>query len=150
MDLGVSSLQLDEASRGFAYSYDGPLDMRMDPSSGLSAAELLARASQGELRSILQRYGEERFAARIAHRIVQARETSPVQRSGELADLVREAVPAAARRRGGHPAKRTFQALRIAVNDELAVLRDALPEAIECLTVGGRIVVMSYQSLEDR
>lgn len=150
MDLGVSSLQLDEADRGFAYAQDAPLDMRMDPSRGPSAAELLATASTGELRRILRDYGEERFAGRVADAIVRRRATAPVARTGELVDLVRAAIPAATRRTGGNPAKRTFQALRIAVNDELAVLERALPRAIESLVVGGRIVVLAYHSLEDR
>lgn len=150
MDLGVSSLQLDEADRGFAYAQDAPLDMRMDPTAGAGAAELLATASTGELRRILREYGEERFAGRIADAIVRRREHRPLSRTAELAELVRDAIPAATRRTGGHPAKRTFQALRIAVNDELTVLHDALPRAIESLAVTGRIVVMSYHSLEDR
>lgn len=150
MDLGVSSMQLDEADRGFAYAHDAPLDMRMDPTSGSSAAELLAAAPAAELRRILHTYGEERFAARIADRIVSRREDEPITRTTQLAELVRSAVPAAARRTGGNPAKRTFQALRIAVNDELEILAAALPRAVETLGVDGRIVVMSYQSLEDR
>lgn len=150
MDLGVSSLQLDEAGRGFAYAQDAPLDMRMDPSRGRSAADLLATASSGELRRILRDYGEERFAGRVADAIVRRRQTAPVARTGELVDLVRSAIPAATRRTGGNPAKRTFQALRIAVNDELTVLEQALPRALESLVVGGRIVVLAYHSLEDR
>ena len=150
MDLGVSSLQLDEAGRGFAYAQDAPLDMRMDPTVGTSAAELLATASTGELRRILRDYGEERFAGRVADAIVRRRRTEPLTGTAELADLVRNAIPAATRRTGGHPAKRAFQALRIAVNDELTVLERALPRAVESLVVGGRIVVMSYHSLEDR
>ena len=150
MDLGVSSLQLDEAERGFSYAQDAPLDMRMDPSRGTSAAELLATAPAEELRRILRDYGEERFAGRIASAIVRRRQEAPLARTGELADLVRAAIPAATRRTGGNPAKRTFQALRIAVNDELAVLDRTLPRALEALVVGGRIVVMSYHSLEDR
>ncbi|WP_152192076.1 16S rRNA (cytosine(1402)-N(4))-methyltransferase RsmH [Georgenia satyanarayanai] len=150
MDLGVSSLQLDEADRGFAYAQDAPLDMRMDPTRGISAAELLATAPVGELRRILRDYGEERFAGRVASSIVRRREQQPILRTGELVDLVRASIPAATRRTGGNPAKRTFQALRIAVNDELAVLERTLPRALESLAVGGRIVVMSYHSLEDR
>lgn len=149
-DLGVSSLQLDEADRGFSYAQDAPLDMRMDPTSGSTAAELIAEADERELRRILQTYGEERFAGRIAGAIVRRREQQPITRSGELVDLVRENIPHAARRTGGNPAKRTFQALRIAVNAELEVLQAALPAAIDSLSVGGRIVVESYQSLEDR
>lgn len=150
MDLGVSSLQLDEADRGFAYAQDALLDMRMDPTSGISAAELLATAGTGELRRILREYGEERFAGRVADAIVRRRAEEPITRTGDLVDIVRAAIPAATRRTGGNPAKRTFQALRIAVNDELTVLHDALPRAIESLDVGGRIVVMAYHSLEDR
>ncbi|MEE6280252.1 16S rRNA (cytosine(1402)-N(4))-methyltransferase RsmH [Georgenia sunbinii] len=150
MDLGVSSLQLDEADRGFAYAHDAELDMRMDATTGTSAAELLATASTGELRRILREYGEERFAGRVADAIVRRRAERPVTRTGDLVEIVRAAIPAATRRTGGNPAKRTFQALRIAVNDELTVLHDALPRAIESLAVTGRIVVMSYHSLEDR
>lgn len=150
MDLGVSSMQLDQAGRGFAYAQDGPLDMRMDTSTGVTAAELLAEAPEAELRRILLSYGEEKFAGRIAAAIVARRDTDPVVRTGQLAELVRDAIPAPARRRGGNPAKRTFQALRIAVNAELEVLARAVPAAITSVSVAGRLVVMSYQSLEDR
>lgn len=150
MDLGVSSMQLDRADRGFAYAQDGPLDMRMDTSGGITAAELLARAPERELRRILHAYGEEKFAGRIVSAIVARRESDPVVRTAQLAELVRDSIPAAARRTGGNPAKRTFQALRVAVNAELEVLARAVPEAIATITVGGRLVVMSYQSLEDR
>ncbi|MEE6297071.1 16S rRNA (cytosine(1402)-N(4))-methyltransferase RsmH [Georgenia wangjunii] len=150
MDLGVSSLQLDETERGFAYSQDAPLDMRMDPTTGESAADLLAAAPESELRRILHVYGEERFAGRVAAAIVRRRAEAPLLRTGELAELVRDAIPAATRRTGGHPAKRTFQALRIAVNDELGALETALPRAVEALAVGGRLVVLAYHSLEDR
>jgi 16S rRNA (cytosine1402-N4)-methyltransferase len=149
-DLGVSSMQLDMRDRGFAYAEDAPLDMRMDDSAGPTAADVLNTYSAQELARILRDYGEERFARRIADRIVTARETEPFARSERLVDLVRAAIPAAARRTGGHPAKRTFQALRIEVNDELSVLRSALPAAIDALSDGGRIVVLSYHSLEDR
>lgn len=149
-DLGVSSLQLDDADRGFAYSQDAPLDMRMDPTRGRTAADLLAEEPELELRRILREYGEERFAARIAAAVVRRRAGSPLRRSGELVEIVRASVPAAARRTGGNPAKRTFQALRIAVNSELDVLERALPRAVETLAVGGRIVVEAYHSLEDR
>jgi 16S rRNA (cytosine1402-N4)-methyltransferase len=149
-DLGVSSLQLDEADRGFAYAQDAPLDMRMDPTSGPSAADLLATADERELTRILREYGEERFAARIAGRIVAARRHTPLLRTGQLVEIVRAAIPAAARATGGHPAKRTFQALRIQVNAELEVLERALPAAIEALGVDGRVVVLAYHSLEDR
>ncbi len=149
-DLGVSSMQLDEPARGFAYARDAPLDMRMDQESGVTAADLLNVASTRELSRILSRYGEERFSRRIAEAVVRDREREPFTTSGRLVELIRSAIPAAARRTGGNPAKRTFQALRIAVNDELRVLERALPAAIDALAVGGRIVVMSYQSLEDR
>jgi 16S rRNA (cytosine1402-N4)-methyltransferase len=150
MDLGVSSMQLDVASRGFAYSQDAPLDMRMDPTAELTAAEVLNTYPPGELVRILREYGEERFAKRIVERVVRERARSPFTSSGRLVELLYEAVPAASRRTGGHPAKRTFQALRIEVNGELAALRAALPAALAALRVGGRIVVESYQSLEDR
>lgn len=149
-DLGVSSLQLDEAERGFAYAQDAPLDMRMDPTTGTSAAQLLNTAEERELVRILREYGEEKWAARIVKGIVAARARAPLSRTGELVDIVRAAIPAAARQTGGHPAKRTFQALRIQVNTELETLERALPAAVECLGVGGRAVVMAYQSLEDR
>ncbi len=149
MDLGVSSLQLDEAERGFAYSKDAPLDMRMDQTTGTTAAEVLATYSEGNLRRIFERYGEEKLAARYARFIVQARDDRPLVRSQDLVDLLQTATPAAAQR-AGHPAKRVFQALRIEVNAELSVLADAIPAAMDALAVGGRIVVMSYQSLEDR
>ncbi|WP_022868043.1 16S rRNA (cytosine(1402)-N(4))-methyltransferase RsmH [Schaalia vaccimaxillae] len=150
MDLGVSSLQLDEVERGFSYAHDAPLDMRMNPTVGLSAAELLAKADEKELARILRVYGEEKFASRIARIIVQRRATDPLTRTGQLVDIVKEAIPAPARRTGGNPAKRTFQALRIAVNDELRILEDAVPRALACLRIGGRLVIESYQSLEDR
>ena len=151
MDLGVSSLQLDEASRGFSYARPAPLDMRMDQSSGMTAQDLLESADAAELTRILRTYGEERFASRIAAAIVRRRESGqPVTSTQDLAELVRQSVPAAARRNGGHPAKRTFQALRIAVNAELDVLERAVPRALNSLRVGGRLVVESYQSLEDR
>lgn len=149
-DLGVSSLQLDEAGRGFAYNKDAPLDMRMDASVGITAAEIVNSYSSGDLARVIARYGEERFARRIAAAIVREREQAPLTSSARLADIVREAIPAATRRTGGHPAKRTFQALRIEVNRELEVLERALPAALDALLVGGRIVVMSYHSLEDR
>jgi 16S rRNA (cytosine1402-N4)-methyltransferase len=149
-DLGVSSMQLDEAERGFSYARDAPLDMRMDPSRGITAAEVVNTYPAADLTRILHRYGEERFASRIAAAIVRERTRAPLRSSARLAELVRDAVPAPARRTGGHPAKRTFQALRIEVNGELAALEAALPEAIGALSLGGRIVVMSYHSLEDR
>lgn len=149
-DLGVSSMQLDETERGFAYSQDAPLDMRMDPTTGLTAADVLNTYSGGDITRILRQYGEEKFAQRIANRIVSERAVEPFTTSARLVDIIRESIPAAARRTGGNPAKRTFQALRIEVNGELDVLRRAIPAALESLAVGGRIVVMSYQSLEDR
>lgn len=149
MDLGVSSLQLDEADRGFAYSKDAPLDMRMDQTKGMTAAEVVATYSEGNLRRIFERYGEEKLAARYARFIVRSRDEKPLERSQDLVDLLQAATPAAAQR-AGHPAKRVFQALRIEVNSELSVLADAIPSAMDALAVGGRIVVMSYQSLEDR
>ncbi|MBP6996470.1 MAG: 16S rRNA (cytosine(1402)-N(4))-methyltransferase RsmH [Phycicoccus sp.] len=149
-DLGVSSLQLDEADRGFAYAHDAPLDMRMDQSFGRTAADLLNTESQEELVHILRTYGEERFAGRVAAAIVRRRTREPFSSTAELVDVVTAAVPAASRRTGGHPAKRTFQALRIAVNDELSVWERAVARAISALSVGGRIAVLSYHSLEDR
>lgn len=149
-DLGVSSMQLDRRDRGFSYAHDAPLDMRMDDTTELTAAEVVNTYSIGELTRVISRYGEERFARRIAQRIVAERQVSPFTTTHRLAELVRDAIPAATRRTGGHPAKRTFQALRIEVNDELAVLDRALPAAVDALRVGGRIVVMSYHSLEDR
>lgn len=149
-DLGVSSLQLDETERGFSYAQDAPLDMRMDPSGELTAAAVVNTYPAGELARILRVYGEERFAGRIADRLVREREREPFTSSARLVELVRAAIPAATRRTGGNPAKRTFQALRIEVNGELAALERALPAAVDALAVGGRLVVMSYQSLEDR
>ncbi|MCZ3385535.1 MAG: 16S rRNA (cytosine(1402)-N(4))-methyltransferase RsmH [Actinomycetia bacterium] len=147
LDLGVSSMQLDQHDRGFAYSYDAPLDMRMDPTAGLTAADVVNEYSIQELARVLREYGEERFANRIAREIASRR---PLTTSAELVEAIRKAVPAPAQRTGGHPAKRTFQALRIEVNDELGALRRALPAFIDALDVDGRVVVMSYQSLEDR
>lgn len=149
-DLGVSSMQLDETERGFSYAHDAPLDMRMDASGGITAAEVLNTYSAPDLTRVLARYGEERYARRIADHVVRERDDSPFATSARLVELIRDAIPAPARRTGGNPAKRTFQALRIEVNDELRVLERALPAAIDALAVGGRIVVMSYQSLEDR
>ncbi|MFF1634875.1 16S rRNA (cytosine(1402)-N(4))-methyltransferase RsmH [Leifsonia sp. NPDC058248] len=148
-DLGVSSLQLDRVERGFSYSKDAPLDMRMDGTSELTAAVILAEYSEADLRRIFRDYGEEKLAARYAQKIVQARETRPFVRSAELVDVITKATPVAVQRQG-HPAKRVFQALRIEVNQELAVLERAIPAAIDALSVGGRIVVEAYQSLEDR
>ena len=149
-DLGVSSMQLDDADRGFAYSKNAPLDMRMDQTVGRTAADIVNTYSHADLARVLRTYGEERFAGRIASAIIREREVRPFTDSDRLVTVVREAIPAATRRTGGNPAKRTFQALRIEVNDELAVLERAIPAALNCLAVNGRIVVMSYQSLEDR
>ncbi|WP_128772797.1 16S rRNA (cytosine(1402)-N(4))-methyltransferase RsmH [Actinomyces oricola] len=151
MDLGVSSLQLDEAARGFSYARPAQLDMRMDQSAAATAQDILDTANAAELTRILRIYGEERYAPRIAAAIIARREAGdPVTSTDALAELVRQAIPAPARRTGGHPAKRTFQALRVAVNTELEILERAVPRALNCLRVGGRLVVESYQSLEDR
>lgn len=149
-DLGVSSMQLDDLDRGFAYAHDAPLDMRMDQSTGPSAADVVNGYEAKDLERVLRDYGEERFARRIAGAIVRRRVVTPFTRSADLVELLREVVPAASQRTGGHPAKRTFQALRIEINAELRVWERALPRAVEALCVGGRIVVLSYHSLEDR
>jgi 16S rRNA (cytosine1402-N4)-methyltransferase len=149
-DLGVSSPQLDEAERGFAYSYDAPLDMRMDTSQELTAEKVVNTYSAADLTRILREYGEERFAPRVAGLIIRERAKDAITSTKRLADIVREAIPAATRRTGGNPAKRTFQALRIEVNAELAALEAALPAALDALALGGRVVVLSYHSLEDR
>jgi 16S rRNA (cytosine1402-N4)-methyltransferase len=150
LDLGVSSLQLDERDRGFAYAVDAPLDMRMDNTTGPTAAQVLNTYPVADLTRILREYGEERFAKRIAEAVVRERAVTPFTTSARLVDLVRACVPAATRRTGGNPAKRTFQALRIEVNGELAALERAMPAAVGALAVGGRIVVLAYQSLEDK
>jgi 16S rRNA (cytosine1402-N4)-methyltransferase len=147
-DLGISSLQIDERSRGFSYSHDAPLDMRMDPTTGQTAADVLNTYSTQDLVRVLRDYGEERHARRIAEAVVRARAVRPLQTSRQLVDIITGAVPRG--QVGGHPAKRTFQALRIEVNGELAVLERALPAAVDALGVGGRVVVLSYHSLEDR
>lgn len=149
-DLGVSSYQLDERERGFAYSYDAPLDMRMDPTAELTAETVVNTYPEAELRRIIRTWGEEKFAGRIAAAIVRSRAEEAFSSTGRLVEVIRGAVPAAAGKSGGHPAKRTFQALRIEVNEELDVLERALPEVMSRLNVGGRLVVMSYHSLEDR
>jgi 16S rRNA (cytosine1402-N4)-methyltransferase len=149
-DLGVSSMQLDRPERGFSYAQDAPLDMRMDPDAELTAAEILNTWDRGRLTEILRRFGEEKFASRIAGFIVDRRTRTPFARTGELVETLYDAIPVPARRTGGHPAKRTFQALRIAVNAELDSLTAALPAALAAIRPGGRVVVMSYQSLEDR
>ena len=149
-DLGVSSMQLDVRERGFAYAEDAPLDMRMDGTTGPTAADVLNTYSAAELTRVLRDYGEERFARKIAGAVVRRREQAPFTTSAALVELLYAEIPAPARRTGGHPAKRTFQALRMEVNDELAVLRRAIPAAIDAIAVGGRVVVESYHSLEDR
>ena len=149
-DLGVSSMQLDEASRGFAYSQSAQLDMRMDQSAELTAAIVLNTYSHGQLAKLLQRFGEEKFASKIAENIIKAREAGRLKTTTDLAEIVKDSIPAPARRTGGNPAKRTFQALRIEVNQELSILERAIPAALASIKVGGRIIVMSYQSLEDR
>ena len=149
-DLGVSSMQLDEGSRGFSYSHDAPLDMRMDQSRGITASEIINTYQPGELVRILRVYGEEKFATRIVENIVKERAIAPMNSTIQLASLVKNSIPAATRRTGGNPSKRTFQALRIAVNDELGAIERAIPQALERIIIGGRVVVMSFQSLEDR
>lgn len=149
-DLGVSSMQLDMPERGFAYSQDAPLDMRMNPHDELTAFDVVNTYSVTELSRILSQYGEERFAGRVAAAIVHQRAKQPISSTGQLVEIIKSAIPAAARRTGGNPAKRTFQALRVEVNAELDVLMRAIPAALDHLVPGGRVVVMSYQSLEDR
>jgi 16S rRNA (cytosine1402-N4)-methyltransferase len=149
-DLGVSSPQLDDPARGFAYSYDAPLDMRMDQGNPLTAAEVLNTYPAERIARVLREYGEERFARRIADAIVRERSRAPLTSTARLAEIIRDSIPAPARRTGGNPAKRTFQALRIEVNGELEALGQALPAALDALAVGGRIVVLAYHSLEDR
>jgi 16S rRNA (cytosine(1402)-N(4))-methyltransferase len=149
-DLGVSSMQLDESDRGFSYSHDAPLDMRMDGTQGITAYEIVNHYEPGALVKILRTFGEEKFATRIVENIVKARAQAPMNSTMQLATLVKESIPAATRRTGGNPAKRTFQALRIAVNDELGAITRAIPQALDLIEVGGRVVVMSFQSLEDK
>jgi 16S rRNA (cytosine1402-N4)-methyltransferase len=149
-DLGVSSPQLDDASRGFAYARDAPLDMRMNQDGPLTAAEVLNTYPADRLARLLREYGEEKFARRIADAVVRERASAPLTSTARLAEIVRESIPAPARRTGGNPAKRTFQALRIEVNGELEALYRALPAALDAVAVGGRIVVLAYHSLEDR
>jgi len=149
-DLGVSSIQLDESSRGFSYSQDAPLDMRMNENDSLTASEIVNTYELKDLNYILSTFGEEKFANRISKNIIAARNIKPLTSTLELAELVKNSIPAATRRTGGNPAKRTFQAIRIAVNNELQILESAIPQAMAALVVGGRIVVLSYHSLEDR
>jgi 16S rRNA (cytosine1402-N4)-methyltransferase len=150
LDLGVSSMQLDRPERGFSYSVDAPLDMRMDTSEELSARDIVNEWPERELMTIFRRYGDERYAKQIARAIVRRRKEQPFERTGELVDAIKGAIPAPARFGEGHPAKRVFQALRIAVNDELGALEAALPAALEMLRPGGRLAVISFHSLEDR
>lgn len=150
LDLGVSSFQLDDGTRGFSYQKEAPLDMRMDKQQRLTAREVVNEYSWKELTRVIREYGEEKFAPRIATRICEARRAAPVERTTELAELVKEAIPAAARREGGHPAKRTFQAIRIEVNGELSILRQAVLDIAEELKSGGRLAVITFHSLEDR
>jgi 16S rRNA (cytosine1402-N4)-methyltransferase len=150
LDLGVSSMQLDRPERGFSYAADAPLDMRMDPSAELSAREIVNRTDERELAEIFRRFGEERYARQIARAIVQRRQTQPFERTGDLVETIKHAIPAPARFGDGHPAKRVFQALRIEVNDELGSLERALPAALEILRPHGRLAVISFHSLEDR
>jgi 16S rRNA (cytosine1402-N4)-methyltransferase len=150
LDLGVSSMQLDRPERGFSYAVDAPLDMRMDPRAEVSARELVNEASERDLTQIFKRYGEERYARQIAKAIGRERRRRPIERTGELVEIIRAAIPAPARFGDGHPARRVFQALRIAVNDELGELEAALPAAFDMLRPGGRLAVISFHSLEDR
>jgi 16S rRNA (cytosine1402-N4)-methyltransferase len=150
LDLGVSSMQLDRPERGFSYAVDAPLDMRMDPRAEVSARQLVNEAGERELTEIFKRYGEERYARQIARAIGRERRRRPIERTGELVEIIRAAIPAPARFGDGHPAKRVFQALRIAVNDELGELERALPAAFDMLRPGGRLAVISFHSLEDR
>ena len=150
LDLGVSSYQLDEAERGFAYQNDAPLDMRMDRRRTLTAREVVNSYSEEALKKILFTYGEERFSARIAAKIVKEREKKPIETTGELAELIKSAIPAAAREGGHHPAKRSFQAIRIEVNGELDVILPAIESAVSHMKVGGRLAIITFHSLEDR
>ncbi|HEX2925190.1 MAG TPA: 16S rRNA (cytosine(1402)-N(4))-methyltransferase RsmH [Ruminiclostridium sp.] len=150
LDLGVSSHQLDEASRGFSYQHDAPLDMRMDTKSELSAYEVVNKYSEQEIYRIIRDYGEEKWASRIAKFIVEARQTKPVETTYDLVDVIKRAVPSSARRDGPHPAKRTFQAIRIAVNNELGILNDTIEDCVELLKSGGRLCIITFHSLEDR
>lgn len=149
-DLGVSSVQFDDGQRGFSYNYDAELDMRMDQRQTLTAKAIVNEWSFNELLRVLSRYGEDRFPKQIARKIEQHRENGPINTTFELVDIIKEAIPAPARRKGGHPAKRTFQALRIAVNDELGALEDSLTQALDLIDHNGRISVITFQSLEDR
>lgn len=149
-DLGVSSPQLDNAERGFSYHQDAPLDMRMDQTALLTAFDVINDWDYSELVRIFYRYGEEKFSKQVARKIEAAREVAPIETTGQLVELIKEGIPAAARRKGGHPAKRIFQAVRIAVNDELGVAEESLQQALEIINVGGRVSVITFHSLEDR
>ncbi|OAB30127.1 16S rRNA (cytosine(1402)-N(4))-methyltransferase [Paenibacillus macquariensis subsp. defensor] len=149
-DLGVSSPQFDEGERGFSYNHDAPLDMRMDQSAELTADTIINTWSEKEIARVLFQYGEEKFSRRIAKLIIERREKKHIETTGELVEIIKDGIPAAARRTGGHPAKRSFQALRIAVNDELGAFEDGLHQAVRCLAPGGRISVITFHSLEDR
>ncbi|MCL6604118.1 MAG: 16S rRNA (cytosine(1402)-N(4))-methyltransferase RsmH [Paenibacillus sp.] len=149
-DLGVSSPQFDQGDRGFSYNHDAPLDMRMDQTALLTAADIVNTWSEQEIAKVLFQYGEEKFSRRIAKRIVDKRSVSPIETTGELAEIIKEAIPAATRRTGGHPAKRSFQGLRIAVNDELGAFEEGLHAAVRCLAPEGRVSVITFHSLEDR
>ncbi|HWO54581.1 MAG TPA: 16S rRNA (cytosine(1402)-N(4))-methyltransferase RsmH [Paenibacillus cookii] len=149
-DLGVSSPQFDEGERGFSYNHDAPLDMRMDRSSDLTAWHIVNEWPEQEIARVLYQYGEEKFSRRIAKFIIEHRKEAPIQTTGQLVDIIKEGIPAAARRTGGHPAKRSFQALRIAVNDELGAFEESLHQAVRCLAPGGRVSVITFHSLEDR
>ncbi|WP_303865000.1 16S rRNA (cytosine(1402)-N(4))-methyltransferase RsmH [Alkalibaculum bacchi] len=150
MDLGVSSFQLDDGDRGFSYNQDAPLDMRMDKRSPFSAYELVNEYDERELFRIIKSYGEEKFASRIAREIIKSRELSPIETTGQLVDIIKKSIPAKARREGPHPAKRTFQAIRIEVNRELEILRDAIKDSVSVLNPNGRICIITFHSLEDR
>jgi len=150
LDIGVSSHQLDEEERGFSYMHDGPLDMRMDTNRDYTASDIVNNASEQELIRIISDYGEEKWAVRIVKFIIEERKNGRIETTFKLVDIIKRAIPAAARREGGHPAKRTFQALRIAVNDELEVLEQAVKDAVDILKPGGRLVVITFHSLEDR
>jgi 16S rRNA (cytosine1402-N4)-methyltransferase len=150
LDIGVSSYQLDESSRGFSYMQDAPLDMRMDVSQNFSARDIVNEYDEEELMRIIYEYGEEKWAKRIASFIIKERENKPIETTGELVEIIKKAIPAAARREGPHPAKRTFQAIRIEVNNELGILRQTINDITECLNVGGRICIITFHSLEDR
>jgi 16S rRNA (cytosine1402-N4)-methyltransferase len=149
MDLGVSSMQLDQADRGFSYAQDAPLDMRMNQNAGKTAADILASYEHGQLARIFKEYGEERFASQVAREIVNTRDAQPIRKSADLNRILDRSIPQPPGKTSGHPGKRVYQALRIAVNDELGILERAMPQAIDALRVGGRLVVMSYHSLED-